>query len=92
MVALFTCEAEYIALTAGAKEAKWIHMFLNEIGFEKRNKEILTTGTDNKAARHMYVCSAYVYDISTMYPIRHKRTKHINLKYYFVVDRLEKIY
>lgn len=37
IVALFTCEAEYVAMCEAGKEAIWVHRLLVELGYRKKN-------------------------------------------------------
>lgn len=72
VVAQSTCEAEYIALGLGAKEAIWLKSLMNELGFEQRPVEI---NVDNQSAIKL-----------VKNPEFHKRSKHIDIKFHFVRD------
>lgn len=73
-VSLSTCEAEYIAMCAGAQRAKWISQLLNELGID-HNTPILYV--DNQSAKNMAVN-----DCST------RRTKHIDIRAHFVREMI----
>lgn len=75
-VALSSTEAEYIALSESAKEAIHLKGLLNEL--IKINKPI-TLYNDNQSAQKL-VCN----------PIFHNRTKHVDIKYHFVREALER--
>jgi hypothetical protein len=73
-VSLSTCEAEYIAMCAGAQRAKWITQLLHELGIS-HNTPILYV--DNQAAKNMAVN-----DCST------RRTKHIDIRAHFIREMI----
>jgi hypothetical protein len=70
MTAQSTTEAEYIAGSAAAQEAVWIHRFLAEIG--------VPTGP---IAFKYDSNSAIAW---TKNPVQHHRTKHIGIKYHYI--------
>lgn len=70
-------EAEYIALAQAVNEAKWIKSILNEIGI-KINVPIV-----------IYEDNQSVIRIAEE-PREHKRMKHIDIKYCFIRDEIEK--
>ena len=70
-VALSSMEAEYMALTEASKEAKWIRMYLTELGH--RMTESVPIYCDNQGAK------SYASN-----PVHHARTKHVDIKYHFV--------
>lgn len=79
IIALSTCEAEYVALCEAIKEGKWIQNLLTELNLTKeddlRNIKIYC---DNQPA------------ISIIKEGNNcKRSKHINLKYLFVRKEIE---
>ena len=41
IIALFTCEAEYVAICKTNKKIIWIHRLLVELGYRKKNTAIL---------------------------------------------------
>lgn len=76
-VALSSTEAEVIAFTAATKEAVWLRRFLNEIYKEIKNATIIYE--DNQSCQKLIsngLCSA--------------RTKHIDIRSYFVKDYIER--
>ncbi|KRZ81709.1 Retrovirus-related Pol polyprotein from transposon TNT 1-94 [Trichinella sp. T8] len=69
-IALSTVEAEYMALTEGVKEVKWICQLLMDLG---RNQVTPTPlFSDNQGAAFL-----------TKNPQHHTRTKHIDIRYHF---------
>ncbi len=72
-----TAEAEYVALGDAASEAIWLKQFLTGIGINLKGR--LKLYVDNKAA----------IDIAHN-PKFHNRTKHIDVKYHFVRDHVDK--
>jgi hypothetical protein len=72
-VSLSSCEAEYVALSEGARELLWIHQVLQDFGFESRLP--VPVGIDNQAAL------ALVFN-----PVLHQRTKHLDIKLHHVRD------
>ena len=72
-VALSTAEAEYVALSATAQEAKWLTSDL--LDYNIGATEIFE---DNQSA----ICLAKT-------PQFHGRTKHIEIKYHFIRDEVE---
>ena len=76
-VALSTAEAEYVALAAAAQEAIWLQQLTCDIlGKPVEEVEIFE---DNQSA----ICLA-------INPQFHGRTKHIEIKYHFIQDQVEK--
>lgn len=71
IVAQSTAEAEYVTMWSAAKQAVWLCRFLNELGLYC--SEPLTIFGDNQAAITM-----------SKNPVNFKRSKHIDVKYYFV--------
>lgn len=76
VVALSTTEAEYVALTEAIKEGMWLQEILAEFGHVQ---EKITIFCDNQSAIHLAKHQGY-----------HERTKHIDVKLYFVRDLVEK--
>jgi len=77
IVALSTAESELISLTEACKEALWLCTLLNELGLP--NEELqCTIFCDNQAALHL-----------VRNPMYHSRTKHINLRFFFVREVAE---
>eukprot|EP00795_Rhopilema_esculentum_P007998 gene7998-biopygen1703 len=75
-VALSTAEAEYIASSKAAQEVVWLKQLFREIG---DNVQPITIMEDNQGAISM-----------TKNPVGHKRTKHIDIRYHFVREQVEK--
>ena len=70
-VALSSCEAEYVALTDGLQEAKFLRqLFADMTGFDKT---CVTVFADNQGAIAL-----------SKNPVHHQRSKHIDIKYHFI--------
>lgn len=78
-LALSTCEAEYLALTEGIKEGKWLKMFVNELGFHKYCTGEVQLHCDNQSAIRLIEN-----------PVHHQRSKHIHIKYLYARNEIEK--
>ena len=73
IVALSTCEAEYVASSTSIYEAIWLKNLLKE--FDHSQEEPIIIYVDNKSAiKH------------SKNPIQHGRSKHIDMKYHFLRD------
>jgi hypothetical protein len=68
-------EAEYKALDNGAAKAKWVDSLLKELGVTKQRTSILWC--DNLGATYL-----------TANPVLHARTKHIEIDFHFVRERV----
>ena len=81
-VALSSCEAEYMSLASAAQEGKYLVSFLNEIlNLNASQFTILSHFTilcDNQGAISL-----------SKNPIKHNRSKHIDIKYHFIRDEVE---
>ena len=75
ITALSTAESETIALTLAAQEAIWFRALLEELGFKQTPTTIFE---DNQAAIAL-----------ARNPQNHKKTKHIQVRYYFIREHLE---
>lgn len=75
-VALSSTEAEYVAISQAAKEAIFIKGFLKEL---LDHSDTIIMYNDNQSA-HKLVSN----------PVFHNRTKHINVKYHFIRENVEK--
>ncbi|KAL1242814.1 Retrovirus-related Pol polyprotein from transposon TNT 1-94 [Trichinella spiralis] len=64
-------EAEYMALTKGVKEVKWIRQLLMDLGRNQVTPTLLFS--DNQGAAFL-----------TKNPQHHRRTKHIDIRYHFI--------
>ncbi|XP_043809735.1 secreted RxLR effector protein 161-like [Manihot esculenta] len=73
VVALSSCEAEYVAATAGACQGVWIERFLSELRGQQDKKTLLRI--DNRSAIAL-----------TKNRVHHSRSKHIDVKYHFLRD------
>lgn len=76
LVSLSTTEAEYIAAATAAREAVWIRTLLNGIGQRRENPTTLFV--DNQSAIHLVRNSEF-----------HKRTKHVDIKYHYIREKVE---
>jgi hypothetical protein len=76
-VALSTAEAEYVALAGAAQEAVWLKQLLSDLNHDY--DDALTIFEDNQAA----MCIA-------KNPGDHAKTKHIQIKYHFIRDMVQK--
>lgn len=76
-VALSTAEAEYVALTSAAQEAVWLSSLLAEI--ERKEKEATIIYDDSQSALAM-----------SKNPQFHGRAKHIDIKYHYVREQVDK--
>ncbi|GJY59525.1 hypothetical protein Tco_0459417, partial [Tanacetum coccineum] len=76
VVAVSTTEAEYVAAAQASKEAVWLKMLLEELGHEQ---EKITLFCDNQSALYL-----------ARNPAFHSKTKHIQVQYHFVREKVEK--
>uniref|UniRef100_H3G826 Reverse transcriptase Ty1/copia-type domain-containing protein n=1 Tax=Phytophthora ramorum TaxID=164328 RepID=H3G826_PHYRM len=76
-VALSSTEAEYMALSEATQEAVWLKVFLCELG-EMASDEAVKIYEDNQGSIAL-----------TKNPQFHKRTKHIDIRYHFVREKVE---
>jgi len=75
VVALTSCEAEYIAASMTACQAQWINMLLMKLQLVKDEKTELRI--DSKSAIDL-----------AKYPVAHGRSKHIETKFHFLRDQV----
>ena len=75
-VAISSTEAEYMALLQAVKESIWIQRFLQELGRQVKNSDVIME--DNQGA----IALAHN-------PEYHARTKHIDVQYHFVRECVE---
>jgi hypothetical protein len=73
-VALSSCEAELYALCEAVKEIMWLSSFLTELGVQF---ELPILHCDNRGAIAL-----------AQNPVGHQRSKHINIRYYFVREAI----
>jgi hypothetical protein len=71
VVALYSCEAEYIAVTTVATQAIWMARLLGEL--IERKPEVVELKVDNKSALALARNSVF-----------HECNKHIGLRYHFI--------
>lgn len=71
MVALSSCEAEYIAATTGTCQGMWLGKVLSNVKGDDQMRAILKI--DNKSAIALAKNS-----------VHHDRSKHINTRYHFI--------
>ena len=74
-VAASTCEAEYMAQAAGAREALWLRKLLPDLGYPLGPKPVTIYG-DNESALKL-----------TKNPLCSTRSKHIDVLHHIVRDR-----
>jgi len=74
-VALSTCEAEYMSLVSAAQEGKYLTSILNEVTSSKLTEFNLFC--DNQGAAAL-----------AKNPIKHQRSKHIDIKFHFIRDEI----
>jgi len=75
VVALSSCEAEYIAASMTTCQAQWINMLLLELQLVKDEKMKLRI--DSKSAIDL-----------AKHPVAHGRSKHIETKFHFLRDQV----
>ncbi|GKE23582.1 ribonuclease H-like domain, reverse transcriptase, RNA-dependent DNA polymerase, partial [Tanacetum coccineum] len=76
-VALSSCESEFIAATVAATQVLWLKRLLSKLTHSKEEK--VTIMVDNKSA------------IALMKnPLFHGRSKHIDTKYHFISECVER--
>ena len=75
-VALSTSEAEYIALCLATQECVWLRQLRKDLKINDPNPT--TINEDNQGAIAM-----------SKNPVLHKRTKHIDIKFHFVREKVE---
>jgi hypothetical protein len=76
VVALSSCEAEYITTTTAATQALWLSRLLGEL--LGRKVEVVELKVDSKSALAL-----------AKNPVFHDRSKHIRTKYHFIRECLE---
>ncbi|XP_056846924.1 secreted RxLR effector protein 161-like [Raphanus sativus] len=77
VVALSSCEAEYMAATEAAKQAIWLQELVSEITGRKIEKTLVRV--DNKSAI-----------ILAKNPVLHRRSKHIHKRFHFIRECVER--
>nr|GEU74773.1 ribonuclease H-like domain, reverse transcriptase, RNA-dependent DNA polymerase [Tanacetum cinerariifolium] len=76
-VALSSCESEFIATTAAATQALWLKRLLSKLTHSEEEK--VTIKVDNKSAIALMKNSVF-----------HGRSKHIDMKYHFIRECVER--
>ena len=76
VVALSSCEAEYIATASAATQALWLSRLLGEL--LGKEVDVVELKVDSKSALAL-----------AKNPVFHDRSKHIRIKYHFIRDCLE---
>jgi hypothetical protein len=71
-VATSSCEAEYMALSEGAKEGVWLRRLLGDLGYGPGPVPLLCDSASARSLAHN--------------PVMHGRTKHIEVHHHFVRD------
>ncbi|RDX95877.1 Copia protein, partial [Mucuna pruriens] len=77
MVALSSCEAEYIVASIGACQALWLDNLMIEMKI--RREEPMKILIDNKLAISL-----------AKHPVAHGRSKHIETRFHFLRDQVSK--
>ena len=77
VVALSSTEAEYIAASLASQEAVWLRSLLGDISFVQKEPTVIKE--DNQGTIAL-----------SRNPKYHPRTKHIDIKYHFIRDKVEK--
>ncbi|CAL1358802.1 unnamed protein product [Linum trigynum] len=75
VVALSSAAAEYIAMASTVSELIWLRWLLSELGVT--NSSPTPLHCDNQATLHI-----------SANPVFHERTKHVEMDYYFVRERV----
>jgi KUP system potassium uptake protein len=77
VIALSSCEAEYVAESLAACQANWLQSLLSEIGIVEDITVVLKL--DNKSAINL-----------AKNPISHGKSKHIETRFHFLRDQVNK--
>ena len=76
VVAVSSCEAEYVAAAAAACQGVWLNRLIGELEAKEQPKFLLLV--DNKSA--IALCKN---------PVHHGRSKHIDTKFHYTRERIE---
>ena len=76
VVALSTCEAEYIVVSSATCQSLWISQLIKELMSVEEN--LVKILVDNKSALEL-----------TRNPVHHSRSKHIDTRHHFIRDCIE---
>ena len=82
VIALSSCEAEYVALTEATKEAKFLRQLLADIQGHTANG-VKTYNLNQGTAVRLYADNQGAIALAKN-PVHHQRTKHIDIKYHFI--------
>ena len=74
-MALSTTEVEYVTITKASKELIWLKRLMEEL---RKVQEDAKLWSDSQSAIHLTKNSVF-----------HSRTKHIKLRYHFIISTLE---
>lgn len=72
-VALSSTEAEYISATGATRQTIWLRRIPEDLGFEQSEPTVIYC--DNKSAINL-----------SKNPVMHSRSKHIELKYHYIIE------
>ncbi|CAB4041487.1 Hypothetical predicted protein [Paramuricea clavata] len=78
IVALSTCEAEYIALANAVQEAKFLRQLCIDMKVLSISDDNVLTQVDNQGAINL-----------ARNPVHHQRSKHIDTKYHFIRSEIQ---
>ena len=73
VVALSTTESEYYGVAKAGMEAAWLRQFFKELLYKGQDAQKVLLYGDNQSALAL-----------AENPELHQRTKHINVKYYYI--------
>ncbi|KMQ88473.1 gag-pol polyprotein [Lasius niger] len=76
LVSLSTTESEYIAASSATREAIWLRNLLHDIGHKCKNATLIHI--DNQSAIRL-----------VKNPEFHKRTKHVDIRYHYIREKVE---
>ena len=76
-IALSTAEAEYVALSLAAQETVWLRRLMEELNQDVTNPTIIFDDSQSATAL-------------AKNPQFHRKTKHIDIRYHFIRDQVEK--
>ena len=78
-IAVLSTEAEYMALSHGAKQALWLCWFLHDVGLHS---------TESPSTTHLSIDNTGTITLAKEAHF-HAHTKHINMHYHFVCEHIE---
>ena len=77
VVALSSCEAEYVAITHAMQEGIFLQQLLCDMGVFQELDKVVLLHVDNMGA--IDLCKN---------PVHHQRSKHIDIKYHFILSKI----